>query len=193
VEARFSAPVQTGPGTHLASYTMCAVQLLGVKWPECGPNHPSLSGNEVKERVELHFYYPFAPSFKGWSLPYRNVLPNFSFDILKASLVFDLRFEQSVNLMVAVVQRSTQLLLATLLRSACVLTSWLISTAFSDDRSLILPAAPLVPSQCRDSPFSMFDLSWVMPSVSPQYKASLIRYIKHFILWTLLCWFIVGI
>jgi len=60
----------------------------------------------------------------------------------------------------AVVQRSIQLLLATLLRAACVL-SWLISTAFSDDRNLILAAIPLVPAQCRDSPFSMFDLSWI--------------------------------
>ena len=31
--ARFSAPVQTGPGAHPASYTMCTGSFLGVKRP----------------------------------------------------------------------------------------------------------------------------------------------------------------
>ena len=162
---------------------MGTAQLLGVKWPECGAKYPSLSGTEVKERVELNFHYPTAPSVIGWTLRYRHELSHFSFVILKASLGFGLRFEWSANLVVALVQRSIHLLLATLLRAACVL-SWLISTAFSDDRSLILAAIPLVPPQCRDSPFSMFDLSWIMPSVSRQRKAALIRCIKHVILWT---------
>jgi hypothetical protein len=75
VWVRFSGPVQTGPGTHLASYTMGTVQLPGVKWPGCGANHSSLSGTEVKERVEIHFYYyPSAPSVIGWNLPYRHEL-----------------------------------------------------------------------------------------------------------------------
>ena len=33
VRARFSAPVQTGPGSHPASCTMCTGSFLGVK---CG-------------------------------------------------------------------------------------------------------------------------------------------------------------
>jgi len=37
--ARFSTPVQTGPGVHLASYTMCTGSFLGVKWTERGVNH----------------------------------------------------------------------------------------------------------------------------------------------------------
>jgi len=49
--ARFSAPVQTCPGAHPASYTMGTGSFLGVKRPERG--HPPLSNAEVKERVEL--------------------------------------------------------------------------------------------------------------------------------------------
>ena len=41
--ARFSAPVQTGHGTHLASYTMGTGSIPGVKRPR--------RGAEVKERV----------------------------------------------------------------------------------------------------------------------------------------------
>jgi len=40
VEARFSAPVQTGPGAHPASYTMCTVSFPEVKRPRCGADHP---------------------------------------------------------------------------------------------------------------------------------------------------------
>jgi len=42
--ARFSAPVQTGPGAYPAFYTM------GVKWPGRGVDHPSPSSAEVRER-----------------------------------------------------------------------------------------------------------------------------------------------
>ena len=40
VRARFSAPVQTGPGGHPASYTMGTVYFPGVKRPERGVDHP---------------------------------------------------------------------------------------------------------------------------------------------------------
>jgi len=40
MEARFSAPVQTGPGTHPASYTMGTRSLPGVKQPGHGVDHP---------------------------------------------------------------------------------------------------------------------------------------------------------
>jgi len=41
VEARLSAPVQTGPGAHPASYTMgYQVSLPGVKRPGRGADHP---------------------------------------------------------------------------------------------------------------------------------------------------------
>jgi hypothetical protein len=65
VEARFSAPVQTGSGAHTASYTMGSGSLPGVKRPGRGVDHPLPSSAEVKERVELYIYSPSGPS---WTL-----------------------------------------------------------------------------------------------------------------------------
>jgi hypothetical protein len=60
-EARFSAPVQTGPGAHPASYTMGTGSFPGVKRPGRGVDYPPPSRAEVKERVELYLYYPPGP------------------------------------------------------------------------------------------------------------------------------------
>ena len=38
--ARFSAPFQTGPGAHPASYTMGTGSFQGVKWPGRGVDYP---------------------------------------------------------------------------------------------------------------------------------------------------------
>jgi hypothetical protein len=54
VEARFSAPVQTGPRAYPASYTMGVGSLLGVNRPGRGVDHAPSSSAEVKERVELY-------------------------------------------------------------------------------------------------------------------------------------------
>jgi hypothetical protein len=51
VGARFSAPVQTGPGAHPTSCTMGLFP--GVKRPGRGVDHPPPSSAEVKERVQL--------------------------------------------------------------------------------------------------------------------------------------------
>jgi hypothetical protein len=49
VEARFSAPVQTGRGAHSASYTMGTGYFLGVKRPRRGVDHqPYLALNQRK-------------------------------------------------------------------------------------------------------------------------------------------------
>jgi len=61
VGARFSAPVQTGPGAHPASYTVGTGSLLAVKRLGHGVDHPSPFSAEVKERVELYLYSPFEP------------------------------------------------------------------------------------------------------------------------------------
>ena len=61
--ARFSAPVQTGPGTRPASYTTDTGSFPGVKRPGRGANHSPPSSAEVEERVELYLYYPFRPSW----------------------------------------------------------------------------------------------------------------------------------
>jgi len=68
--ARFSAPVQTGPGAHPASYTIGAGSFPGVKRPRRGVDHPPTSSVEVKEGVELYLYSPSGPSWPvlGWTL-----------------------------------------------------------------------------------------------------------------------------
>jgi len=60
--ARFSAPVQTDPGTHSASYKMGSGSYLGVKRLGRGVDHPPPSSAEVKERVELYIYSPSGSS-----------------------------------------------------------------------------------------------------------------------------------
>jgi hypothetical protein len=63
VGARFFTPVQTDPGAHPASCTMGTGSFPGVKRPGRGVDHPPHSSAEVKERVELYFYFPFGPSW----------------------------------------------------------------------------------------------------------------------------------
>ena len=54
MEARFSAPVQTGYEAQPASYILGTGSFPGVKRPGYGVDHPSPSSAEVKERVELY-------------------------------------------------------------------------------------------------------------------------------------------
>jgi len=61
--SRFSAPVQTGPGAHPASYTMGTGSFPEVKRPGRGVNHPPPSSAEVKERIELYLYSLFGFSW----------------------------------------------------------------------------------------------------------------------------------
>jgi len=56
--ARFSAPVQTGPGPHPASCTIGTVSFAGEERPEHGVEHRPSPSAEVEERVELHLYSP---------------------------------------------------------------------------------------------------------------------------------------
>ena len=60
--AKFSAPVQTGPGAHPASYTMGTVSFLGIKRPGRGVDTPPSSA-EVEGRVELYLFSPSGPSW----------------------------------------------------------------------------------------------------------------------------------
>jgi hypothetical protein len=61
--ARFSAPIQTGPGAHPASYTMGTWSFPEVKRLGRGVDHPPLFGAEVKERVALYLYSCSGPSW----------------------------------------------------------------------------------------------------------------------------------
>ena len=61
--ARFSAPVQIGPGPYPASHTMGAGSFSGVKRPGRDVDHPPPSSAEVKVRVWLYLYSRFGPSW----------------------------------------------------------------------------------------------------------------------------------
>ena len=58
VWARFSAPVQTGPGAYPASFTMGTGSFPGVKRPGRGADHPPPSKCRGQERVGLYLYTP---------------------------------------------------------------------------------------------------------------------------------------
>ena len=69
--ARFSTPVQTGPGAHLASYTMGTryfqtITRLGLRF-----DHPPQSSTNVKKVVEPYLYSPSGPLWLvlGWTVP----------------------------------------------------------------------------------------------------------------------------
>ena len=61
--ARFSAPVQTGPGAHPASHTMGTGSFPGVKRMGRGFEHSSPSSSQVKERVQLYIHSPSGTSW----------------------------------------------------------------------------------------------------------------------------------
>jgi len=63
VGARLSAPIETGPGAHPASYAMGNGSFPRVKQLEYGVDHPLLSSTKVKERVELYLYSCSGPSW----------------------------------------------------------------------------------------------------------------------------------
>ena len=71
MEARFSAPVQTGPGAHPASCTMGTGSFPGVKRPGRGVDHLPPSSAEVEGRVELYLY---SPSGSSWPVIRRNFI-----------------------------------------------------------------------------------------------------------------------
>jgi hypothetical protein len=62
-EARFSAPVQTGPGPRTASYTMGSGSFPGVKRPWRDADHLPPYSAEVKERIQLYLNSISGPSW----------------------------------------------------------------------------------------------------------------------------------
>jgi len=68
-KARFSAPVQNGPGAHPAFYTMVTGSFQGENRPERDFDHLPLSSADVKERVALYLYSPsgFSCPVLGWT------------------------------------------------------------------------------------------------------------------------------
>ena len=74
VEVRLTAPVQAGPWTHPALYTMGTGSFPGVKRPVRGVDHPAPSSAEAKERIELYINSPLGPSWpvREWNLTLMN-------------------------------------------------------------------------------------------------------------------------
>jgi hypothetical protein len=60
---RFSAPVQTGPGAHPASYTVGTGSFPVVNWLGRGIDYSLPHSAEVKERVKIHLYSTSGPSW----------------------------------------------------------------------------------------------------------------------------------
>jgi hypothetical protein len=61
LEASLSAPVQTDPGAHPASYTLGTGSFPGGAGRSV--DHLAPSRVEATERVELYIYYPSGPSW----------------------------------------------------------------------------------------------------------------------------------
>ena len=76
VGARFSVPVQAGPGVHPAPQYNGYWVIPGVKRLRRGVDHPPSSRAEVRVRVELHHYYSGSSwSVLGSTLPLPLPLP----------------------------------------------------------------------------------------------------------------------
>ena len=69
--AKFSEPVQTGPGAHPVSRTMGTGFSRGLKRMRSVVDHPPTYSVEVKEMVEVYLYFLSVPSCQvmGWPLP----------------------------------------------------------------------------------------------------------------------------
>ena len=72
VGARFSAPVQNGPGVHPASCTMGTGSFQGVKRPGRGADHPPPPKRRGHERGELYLYSPSGPSWPALGRTLKN-------------------------------------------------------------------------------------------------------------------------
>jgi hypothetical protein len=66
--ARFSAPVQTGPEIHPASYKTGTGSWPRVKRPGRGADHPPPTSAEVTNGLEVYFRLTSVPE-EGWPLP----------------------------------------------------------------------------------------------------------------------------
>ena len=75
VGARFSAPVQTGPGAYPASCTMGTRSFPGVKRPGRGADHPPPSKRRGHERVGLYLYSPSRPHWPVLGRTFTLTLP----------------------------------------------------------------------------------------------------------------------
>jgi len=67
VGARFSAPLQTGPGAYLASYTMGTGSFPRVEWSGRGVDHPPHLAPRLKKKYSYSCTPPMGPRGLFWS------------------------------------------------------------------------------------------------------------------------------
>ena len=65
LKPRIFAPVQTGPGVHLASSTMGTGSVLGVKRLGVALTTHFYLASRLKKRVDVYFY---SPSVSSWQV-----------------------------------------------------------------------------------------------------------------------------
>ena len=68
--ARFSSPVQSGPGAYPASCTIGTGSFQGLKRQKRSAKHSPPPSDEVKERVELYLYSPLGAFMAGYSVSF---------------------------------------------------------------------------------------------------------------------------
>jgi hypothetical protein len=83
--ARFTAPVQTGPGARPVSYTMGTGSFPGLKRRGVSTTHPSTS-SKVKERVELYLYSPSGFSWPILGRTLKSIHAHYAIPLLRPFL-----------------------------------------------------------------------------------------------------------
>ena len=79
VVARFSSPVQIGPGAHPASCTMGTGSFQEVKRPGRGAEHLPPSKRRGHERVGLYLYSPSGPQWPVIGSTFTFTLPIYKY------------------------------------------------------------------------------------------------------------------
>jgi hypothetical protein len=118
--ARLSAPIQTGPGTHPASYIIGTGLFPCVKRSGRGVNHPSPSSTKVKEGIELYLCSPSVPSWHrvNFTLPF-YLAENC---VLSTKMNQLMVFEEVIFVIVRAVQKPYKCTLYVQSRVFCVIT-----------------------------------------------------------------------
>jgi len=85
VGVRYSAPIQTSPGAHPASYTMGTGSFMGVKQPGHGVDHPPHLAPRLKSRA-----VPLLPLWAFVACSRENITFNFKLEYVEmpADLLF---------------------------------------------------------------------------------------------------------
>ena len=86
--ARFSAPIQTGPGAYRASCKMGTGSFPGVKRPGRGADHPPPSKCRGHEMVGLYLYSPSGPSWPVMGEPLHTLVKYFCAQFTEVGIIW---------------------------------------------------------------------------------------------------------